>query len=99
MYKAPYKNTKKVHDNQFLLHKQSFLHPFLIFESFVTFIILSTDLLIHGQTFNDSHKNCGLKEGGKVAVTGASYREINSKIATAPKLKVEDKDNSRRIKW
>jgi len=34
-------------------------------------------------------------------VTGASYREVNSKVATAPKLKVEDKDrvnNSRRIK-
>jgi len=35
------------------------------------------------------------------SVTGASYREVNSKVATAPKLKVEDKDrvnNSRRIK-
>jgi len=34
-------------------------------------------------------------------VTGAHYREVNCKIATAPKLKVEDKDrvnNSRRIK-
>jgi len=34
-------------------------------------------------------------------VTGAPYREVNSKVATAPKLKVEDKDrvnNSRRIK-
>ena len=33
-------------------------------------------------------------------VTGAPYREVNSKVATAPKLKVEDKDrvnNSRRI--
>jgi len=32
---------------------------------------------------------------------GAPYREGNSKVATAPKLKVEDKDrviNSRRIK-
>jgi len=32
---------------------------------------------------------------------GAPYREVNSKVATAPKLKVEDKDrvnNSRRIK-
>ena len=32
---------------------------------------------------------------------GARYREVNSKIATAPKFKVEDKDrvnNSRRIK-
>jgi len=26
------------------------------------------------------------------AVTGAPYREVNSKVATAPKLKVEDKD-------
>jgi len=35
------------------------------------------------------------------AVTGAPYREVNSKVATAPKLKAEDKDrenNSRRIK-
>ena len=34
-------------------------------------------------------------------VTGAPYREVNSKVATTPKLKVEDKDrvnNSRRIK-
>jgi len=32
---------------------------------------------------------------------GAPYKEVNSKVATAPKLKVEDKDrvnNSRRIK-
>ena len=36
-----------------------------------------------------------------LVVTGAHYREVNSKVATAPKLKVEDKDrvnNSRRIK-
>ena len=36
-----------------------------------------------------------------VSVTGAPYREVNSTVATAPKLKVEDKDrvnNSRRIK-
>jgi len=26
------------------------------------------------------------------SVTGAPYREVNSKVATAPKLKVEDKD-------
>jgi len=35
------------------------------------------------------------------AVTGAPYREMNSKLATAPKLKEEDKDrvnNSRRRK-
>ena len=35
------------------------------------------------------------------AVMGAPYREVNSKVATAPKLKVEDKDrvnNSQRIK-
>jgi len=34
-------------------------------------------------------------------VTEALYREVNSKVATAPKLKVEDKgrvNNSRRIK-
>jgi len=28
-------------------------------------------------------------------VTGAPYREVNSKVATAPKLKVEDKDKSK----
>jgi len=36
-----------------------------------------------------------------LSVTGAPYREMISKVATAPKLKVEDKDrviNSRRIK-
>jgi len=36
-----------------------------------------------------------------VLVTGAPYREVNSKVVTAPKLKVEDRDrvnNSRRIK-
>jgi len=34
-------------------------------------------------------------------VTGAPYREVNSKVAITPKLKVEDKDrvnNSRKIK-
>ena len=39
--------------------------------------------------------------GEYTGVTGAPYREVNSKVATAPKLKVEDKDrvnNSRRIK-
>jgi len=37
----------------------------------------------------------------RCSVTGAPYREVNSKVATAPKLKIEDKDrvnNSRRIK-
>jgi len=36
-----------------------------------------------------------------ISVTGAPYKEVNSKVATASKLKVEDKDivnNSRRIK-
>jgi len=36
-----------------------------------------------------------------IGVTGAHYREVNSKVATAPKLKVEGKDrvnNSQRIK-
>jgi len=28
-------------------------------------------------------------------VTGAPYREVNSKVATAPKLKVEEKDKSK----
>jgi len=39
--------------------------------------------------------------GSPRRVTGARYREVNSKVATAPKLKVEDKDrviNSQRIK-
>ena len=38
---------------------------------------------------------------GSHDVTGAPYREVNSKVATAPKFKVEDKDrvnNSRIIK-
>jgi len=37
----------------------------------------------------------------RLSVTGAPYSEVNSQVATAPKLKVEDKDrvnNSRRIK-
>jgi len=41
------------------------------------------------------------KSRGEMGVTGAPYREVNSKVATAQKLKVEDKDkvnNSRRIK-
>jgi len=36
-----------------------------------------------------------------ISVMGAQDREVNSKVTTAPKLKVEDKDrvnNSRRIK-
>jgi len=46
----------------------------------------------------------GVSPTGKLAlsfVTWAPYREVNSKVATSPKLKVEDKDrviNSRRIK-
>jgi len=32
-------------------------------------------------------------------ITGAPYRVVNSKGVTIPKLKVEDKANSRRIKW
>ena len=48
--------------NSFLL-KQPFLHLFVIFKSFVTFIILSTDFLIHSQIFVDSHTNCGQGEG------------------------------------
>ena len=45
--------------NAFLL-KQPFLHPFVIFKSFVTLIILSTGFLVHSQIFVDSHKDCGL---------------------------------------
>jgi len=51
--------------NSFLL-KQPFLHPIVIFKSFVTFIILSTDFLIHSQIFVGSRKNCGLGEGGEI---------------------------------
>jgi len=51
--------------NSFLL-KQPFLHPLVIFKSFVTFIILSTDFLIHSQSFVGSHKTCGLREGGEI---------------------------------
>jgi len=51
--------------NAFLL-KQPFLQPFVIFKSFVTLIILSTGFLVHSQTFVDSHKDCGLGEGGEV---------------------------------
>jgi len=43
----------------------------------------------------------GFSTCGCIGVTGAPYREVNSKVATAPKLTVEDKDrviNSRRIK-
>jgi len=42
-------HTKKVHDNQFLLLKQQFLHPFVIFKSFLTLIMLYTDFLIHSK--------------------------------------------------
>jgi len=53
----------------------------------------------HWYDFNrKSYSSCSCIEN---AVTGATYREVNSKVATAPKLKVEDKDrvnNSRRIK-
>jgi len=41
------------------------------------------------------------QRGVTVTVTGAPYREVNSKVATVPKLKVKDKgrvNNSRRIK-
>jgi len=52
--------------NSFLL-KQPFLHHLVIFKSFVTLIILSTDFLIHSQTFVDSDKDCGLREGGEIS--------------------------------
>jgi len=51
--------------NAFLL-KQPFLHPFVIFKSFVTLIILSMGFLVHRQTFVYGHKDCGLGEGGNV---------------------------------
>jgi len=51
--------------NAFLL-KQPLLHPFVIFKSFVTLIILSMGFLVHSQIFVDSHKDCGLGEGGEV---------------------------------
>jgi len=51
--------------NAFLV-KQPLLHPFVIFKSFVTLIILSTDFLAQSQIFVDSHKDCGPGEGGEV---------------------------------
>ena len=59
-------HTKRYMTTNASLLKQPFLHPFVIFKSFVTFIILSTDFLIHSQIFVDSHKICGLGEGGEV---------------------------------
>jgi len=55
-----------IHGNQFLLLKQPFLHPFVIFKSLLTAIILSTDFLIHSKIFVDSYKDCGQGEGGEV---------------------------------
>ena len=43
----------------------------------------------------------GPSEAIGLNVTGAPYREVDSKVATAPKLKAEDQDrvnNSQRIK-
>jgi len=59
-------HTKRYMATDASLLKQPFLHPFVIFKSFVTFIILSTDFLIYSQIFVDSHKDCGLGEGGEV---------------------------------
>jgi len=45
-------------------------------------------------------KGCLIQGLLKEALTGAPYREVNSKVVTTPKLKVEDKhgvNNSRRI--
>jgi len=38
----------------------------VIFKSFLTSIILSTDFLIHSKIFVDSYKDCGQGEGGEV---------------------------------
>jgi len=38
----------------------------VIFTSFVTFIILSTDFLIHSQIFVGSRESCGLGEGAEI---------------------------------
>jgi len=35
---------------------------------------------------------------GRVGVMGAPYREVNSKVATAPKLKAQDKDRVKFMK-
>ena len=43
-----------------------FPHPFVIFKSFLTSIILSTDFLIQSKTFLDSYKDCGRGEGGEL---------------------------------
>ena len=50
----------------------------------------------HSRKFSPAEINYDVHD-----VTGASYRQVNSQVATAPKLKVKDKDkvnNSRRIK-
>ena len=59
-------HTKRYMTTDASLLKQPFLHPFVIFKSFVTFIILSTDVLIYSQIFVDSHKDGSLGEGGEV---------------------------------
>ena len=57
---------KRYMATNFLPLKQPFLHPFVIFKSFVMFNILSMDFLILSQIFLVSHRNCGQWEGGEV---------------------------------
>ena len=55
----------------------------------------------HTRTYEGTRKERSKQEGEENPGIGVSYREVNTKVATAPKLKVEDKDrvnNSRRIK-
>jgi len=47
---------------------------------------------IHLRGWHPTASEAGTLLHLRLAVTGAPYREVNSKVATAPKLKVEDKD-------
>ena len=44
---------------------QPFLHHLVIFKDSVTFIMLSTGLLMQGQIFADYHRHCAIREGGE----------------------------------
>ena len=52
LYGAPY---KKVHGNRYQILERPFLHHLVIFKGSVTFISLSTGLLMQGQIFANSH--------------------------------------------
>ena len=44
--------------------KRPFLHQLVIFKDSVTSFMLSTGFLMQGQIFADSHRRCGMREGG-----------------------------------